>query len=53
MLGREVAVLANEYLRAGSYERVFDGSDLPSGVYIYSLNVDGKQIGMRRMTLVK
>jgi hypothetical protein len=53
VLGREVAVLADEYLRAGSYERVFDGSELPSGVYIYSLNVDGKQMGVRRMTLVK
>jgi hypothetical protein len=37
VLGREVAVLADEYLRAGSYERVFDAGDLPSGVYIYSL----------------
>jgi len=53
VLGREIAVLADEYLRTGSYERVFDGSDIPSGVYVYSLNVDGKQIGVRRMTLVK
>ena len=53
VLGREVALLMDENLRAGSYERVFDGSDFPSGVYVYSLNVDGKQIGVRRMTLVK
>ncbi len=36
VLGREVAVLANEYLRAGSYERVFESSDLSSGVYFYT-----------------
>ncbi|MBK9226011.1 MAG: T9SS type A sorting domain-containing protein [Ignavibacteria bacterium] len=53
ILGREVAVLVDENLRAGSYEQVFDAKDLPSGVYVYSLNVDGKEIGVRRMTLVK
>lgn len=53
ILGREVAVLVDENLRAGSYEQVFDAKDLPSGVYVYSLNVDGKQIGVRRMTLIK
>ena len=53
ILGREVAVLVDENLRAGSYEQVFDAKDLPSGVYVYSMNVDGKQIGVRRMTLVK
>ncbi|MBK6506113.1 MAG: T9SS type A sorting domain-containing protein [Ignavibacteria bacterium] len=35
VLGREVAVLADEYLRAGSYERVFVAEDLSSGVYSY------------------
>lgn len=53
VLGREVAVLLDENLRAGSYEQVFDAKDLPSGVYLYSLSVDGKQIGVKRMTLVK
>ena len=37
VLGREVAVLADEYLRSGSYERVFSTSDLSSGVYFYTL----------------
>ena len=53
VLGRVVEVLVDEFLTAGSYEQVFDAKDLPSGVYVYSLNVDGKQIGVRRMTLVK
>ena len=37
VLGREVAVLVDEYLRAGSYERVFESADLSSGVYFYTL----------------
>jgi len=40
VLGREVAVLADEYLRAGSYERVFEASNLSSGVYFYMLRGD-------------
>ncbi len=37
ILGREVAVLADEHLRAGSYERMFEASNLSSGVYFYTL----------------
>jgi hypothetical protein len=37
VLGREVAILADEYMRAGSYERMFEASNLSSGVYFYTL----------------
>jgi hypothetical protein len=37
VLGREIAVLADEYLRAGIYARVFTASNLSSGVYFYTL----------------
>ena len=40
VLGREIAVLVDEYLRAGSYERVFEASNLSSGVYFYTLRAD-------------
>ncbi len=60
VLGREVAVLADEYLRAGSYERVFNArlaggqaAELTSGVYFYTLQFDGKQISAKGMALVK
>ncbi len=43
VLGREVAVLANEYLRAGSYERVFEAGNLSSGVYFYTLRLRSGQ----------
>ena len=36
LLGREVFSV-NEYKQAGSYEVMFDGSNLASGIYFYSL----------------
>ncbi|MFH1196303.1 MAG: T9SS type A sorting domain-containing protein [bacterium] len=33
VLGREVATLVNDYLPAGSYEREWNASNLPSGIY--------------------
>jgi|GEM_PF-2719060 len=35
VLGQEVKKLINEYKSAGSYSIDFDGSNLPSGLYIY------------------
>jgi hypothetical protein len=52
VLGREVAVLADEYLRAGSYERVFGSADLPSGVYFYKLKA-GEFEKTLRMVVVR
>jgi photosystem II stability/assembly factor-like uncharacterized protein len=37
VLGREVMVLVNEELKAGSYETTFDATGLSSGVYYYKL----------------
>ena len=37
VLGNEVATLVNEVKQAGNYEVEFDGSGLPSGIYIYRL----------------
>jgi hypothetical protein len=36
-LGREVAILVNENLQYGTYEVEWDASNIPSGVYFYSL----------------
>ncbi|MDQ3022710.1 MAG: SBBP repeat-containing protein [Bacteroidota bacterium] len=52
MLGKEVATIVNEKLKAGSYEETFDGTGLTSGVYFYKLQTDGF-IETKRMTLVK
>ena len=37
ILGREVAELINEFKAAGKYSIQFDGSNLSSGVYLYSI----------------
>lgn len=52
LLGRQVALLANENYSAGTHNIAFDASQLASGVYMYRLNVAG-QTFTRKMTLVK
>ncbi|MEN3045320.1 MAG: T9SS type A sorting domain-containing protein, partial [Candidatus Hydrothermales bacterium] len=39
MMGKLVAVLVDEYKGRGRYFAIFDGSDLPSGVYVYEFRV--------------
>ena len=40
VLGKEVAALVNEMKQPGYYEVNFDGRDLSSGVYIYTINTN-------------
>ncbi|MDI6402736.1 T9SS type A sorting domain-containing protein [Balneolaceae bacterium ANBcel3] len=51
-LGREVAVLANEFKNAGTHSTLFDSTGLSSGVYIYILESEGTQL-RKKMTLIK
>lgn len=37
ILGKEITTLVNEKLQPGTYEVIFDGTNLPSGVYFYQL----------------
>jgi len=41
ILGREIAVIVNDFLIPGTYAFDYDGSDLPSGVYFYVLRGEG------------
>ncbi|MDD5361304.1 MAG: T9SS type A sorting domain-containing protein [Ignavibacteria bacterium] len=50
--GKEVAVLLNESLQPGTYEAVFDGSSLNSGVYFYRL-ISGDFKETKKMLLIK
>jgi hypothetical protein len=52
VLGREVAVLVNGTLAAGSHSVTFDASNLTSGMYMYKLEAGG-MTQTKRMTLVK
>jgi len=53
ILGREVSTLVNERQNAGSYSISFNGSNLSSGVYFYSLIADGNFVGTKRMLFLK
>lgn len=52
ILGKEVAVLVNRELTAGTYNEAFDGSRLSSGIYFYKLQTD-RFTEVKRMALVK
>jgi photosystem II stability/assembly factor-like uncharacterized protein len=52
ILGKEIAVLVNGMLNAGSYEVSFDGSSMPSGVYFYKLQTE-KFTETKKMVLIK
>ena len=52
VLGKEVATLVNEVRIAGEYTVTFDGSGLPSGVYVYRLKA-GSYVSSHKMLLLK
>ena len=52
VIGKEIATLVNNQMEAGQYEVTFDASNLPSGVYIYSLNA-GNFKETRKMILMR
>lgn len=52
ILGEEVSTLVNEYQQAGTFDVVFDGSNLSSGVYYYQLT-SGELTSTKKMMLTK
>ena len=52
VLGKEVATLVNETKPAGNYSVSFDASNMPSGVYICTLQTNGQSI-TRKIMLMK
>jgi len=51
--GIEVKVLVKERQNSGNYTIQFDGSGLPSGIYFYSLFIDGERVDTKKMVLVR
>jgi len=51
-LGRRVAVLASASFEAGAHRFAFDADDMPSGVYVARLIVDGR-MSTRRITRMR
>ncbi|MCP5064167.1 MAG: T9SS type A sorting domain-containing protein, partial [Ignavibacteriae bacterium] len=52
ILGKEVFTLVDEHKSSGTYEVVFDASNLASGTYIYRLQV-GSYAETKKMLLIK
>ncbi len=53
ILGSKIINLVNEKQDNGTYNVLFDGISLPSGVYFYSLYVNDNLIDTRKMLLIK
>jgi photosystem II stability/assembly factor-like uncharacterized protein len=51
--GKYVTTVVNEVKSAGRYEVEFNASELPSGLYFYSLLINGKIVSTKRMVLTK
>lgn len=53
VLGNEAALVVSSNLNAGRYSADFNASNLASGVYFYSLFIDGQKVDTKKMMLVK
>ncbi|MBZ0204575.1 MAG: T9SS type A sorting domain-containing protein [Ignavibacteria bacterium] len=53
VLGREVIELLNQRYPAGSHRVMFDGKHYSSGVYYYSMFVEGTLLETKKMLLIK
>ena len=51
--GKEILEAVNEQMNEGSYDYKFNGLNLPSGIYFYSLSADGVLLDTKRMILLK
>jgi tetratricopeptide (TPR) repeat protein len=52
IMGKEIATLVNSYQARGSYDVTFNANSLSSGIYLYKLNANGKQL-INKMLLMK
>ncbi len=53
MLGQMVGMPLNAIQRAGRHKIIFRANDLPSGVYVYHLQINGNTLQNRKMLLIR
>ena len=53
VLGESVSILIDENITAGAHNYEFNAERFPSGIYFYSLEVDGKILETKKMILLK
>jgi len=52
-LGKEIVTLVDQTQTSGNYKVDFSGSGLSSGVYFYSLFIDGERVDTKKMMLIR
>ena len=53
IIGKEIETLVNEIKQSGSYTIKFDANKLSSGIYFYSLIIDGITAETKKMILIR
>lgn len=53
ILGNEIKTVVNEIQQSGDYMTDFNGADLPSGVYFYSIYLNGNLSDTKKMILLR
>lgn len=53
IIGNEISVIVNQTMTPGEYRVDFNGSQLASGTYFYSLSADGKTVSTKKMLMIK
>ena len=53
LLGEIIEILVEKDMNTGEHEVNFNGENLPSGVYFYQLNINGKIFDSKKMVLIK
>jgi hypothetical protein len=53
MLGEEIKILVNEFQSADTYSVIFNGGELPSGVYFYRLQAGNNFTETKKMLLLR
>jgi hypothetical protein len=51
--GQEMNTIIDKYHSPGEYEITFDGNNLASGIYFYSMIIDGNIVSTKKMLLIK
>jgi hypothetical protein len=51
--GKRVSILVNQQQKQGDYEVSFNGYNLSSGIYFYTLFIDGVRVDTKKMALIK
>lgn len=53
VLGKEVTTLVNQKQNSGNYNVKFNSNGISSGIYFYSMYIDGNQIDSKKMVVIK